>query len=72
MNKVFVGINQKGFTVYASQALIAQYGLQNVKKNLGIPIKMFPVKTGLGEHSTVMVEADSHEDAVNRYIRGKK
>lgn len=60
-----IGI-KNGMVVLVSDNLIAQLGLQEVKEQLGMT-KRFPVVTDLGGN-VVMVEGDSHEDAVHRYL----
>lgn len=55
-----------GKEVWVSDSLLAQVGEREVKEQLGM-IKRYPVKTDLSGN-IVMVEGDSHEDAVNRYL----
>ena len=55
-----------GMAVYASDALLAQKGEQEVREQLGLT-RRYPVKTDLSGN-VVMVEGDSHEDAVRRYL----
>ena len=66
---VFLGVNDRGLGCWASQELIAQRGLREVREMMGL-IRRYPVKTDLSG-SVVMVEGDSHEDAVNRYLNRK-
>ena len=55
-----------GMAVYVSYALLAQKEERKVREQLGL-IRRYPVKTDLSGN-VVMVEGDSHEDAVARYI----
>ena len=55
-----------GMAVYVSDALLAQKGEREVREQLGL-IRRYPVKTDLS-NNVVMVEGDSHEDAVQRYL----
>ncbi len=60
-----VGIKD-GMVVYVSDALLAQKGEREVMEQLGM-VNRFPVQTDLSGN-VVMVEGDSHEDAVMRYL----
>lgn len=60
-----IGIKH-GMVVYVSDDLLAQKGKQEVMRHLGMT-KRYPVKTDLSGN-IVMVEGDSHEDAVRRYL----
>ena len=55
-----------GMAVYVSDALLAQKGEREVREQLGL-VRRYPVKTDLSGN-VVMVEGDSHEDAVQRYL----
>ena len=55
-----------GMAVYVSDALLAQKGEREVREQLGLVLR-YPVKTDLSGN-VVMVEGDSHEDAVQRYL----
>lgn len=55
-----------GMGVYVSDTLLAQKGEREVRRQLGL-IRRYPVKTDLSGN-VVMVEGDSHEDAVQRYL----
>ena len=55
-----------GVAVYVSDVLLAQKGEQEVREQLGLT-RRFPVKTDLSGNEA-MVEGDSHEDAVRRYL----
>ena len=55
-----------GMGVYVSDTLLAQKGEREVRRKLGL-IRHYPVKTDLSGN-VVMVEGDSHEDAVQRYF----
>lgn len=57
---------KNGLTVYASDNLIAQAGMHEIKERLGL-VRRYPVKVDLSGH-TVMVEGDSPEDAIQRYL----
>ena len=52
--------------IYVSETLLAQKGEREVREALGL-IRRYPVKTDLSGN-IVMVEGDSHEDAVQRYL----
>lgn len=56
-----------GKIVYVSEILLAQKGEREIREALGL-IRRYPVKTNLSGN-VVMVEGDSHEDAVQRYLR---
>jgi hypothetical protein len=68
--KVFLGVNNRGLFCYASEILLDQVGKRKVMEKMGL-IRRYPVKVDLSG-KVVMVEGDSHEDAVNRYLRNKK
>ena len=55
-----------GMAAYVSDALLAQKGEREVREQLGL-VRRYPVKTDLSGN-VVMVEGDSHEDAVQRYL----
>ena len=55
-----------GMAVYVSDTLLAQKGGREVREQLGL-IRRWPVQTDLSGN-IVMVEGDSHVDAVNRYL----
>ena len=55
-----------GMVVWVSETALAQTGERKVKEALGM-VRRYPVKTDLSG-SVVMVEGDSHEDAVRRYL----
>ena len=69
MENKFLGVNDRGLACYASETLIAQKGIQEVKENMGL-IRRYPVKVDLSG-KVVMVVGDSHEDAVRRYLNRK-
>ena len=58
--------HKDGMAVYVSDTLMAQKGEREVREQLGM-IRRWPVKTDLSGNA-VMVEGDSHEDAVRRYL----
>lgn len=60
-----IGIKD-GMVVYVSDEALAQTGEHEVKEALGM-VRRYPVKTNLSGN-VVMVEGDSHEDAVRRYL----
>ncbi|MDO9273911.1 MAG: hypothetical protein Q7T94_12945 [Rugosibacter sp.] len=64
-DKKLIGF-KSGMAVYISDALLAQKGEREVREKLGL-IRRYPVKTDLSGN-VVMVEGDSHEDAVQRYL----
>ena len=55
-----------GMAVYVSDMLLAQKGEREVREQLGL-IPRYPVTTDLSGN-VVMVEGDSHKDAVQRYL----
>jgi len=55
-----------GQVVYVSEVALAQVGERKIKEALGL-IRRYPVKTSLSG-GVVMVEGNSHEDAVQRYF----
>ena len=63
--QVLFGVKD-GKKVWVSSILLAQVGDREVREQLGM-IRRYPVKTDLSGN-IVMVEGDSHEDAVNRYL----
>lgn len=63
--QVFFGFKD-GKEVWVSASLLHQKGEREIKEQLGM-IRRYPVKTDLSGN-IVMVEGDSHEDAVNRYL----
>lgn len=65
-DKVFLGVNNKGLACYASRELLAQRGQQEVMEQMGL-IRRYKVRTNLSGN-IVMVEGESHEDAVNRWL----
>lgn len=61
-------IGYKNFrAIYASEQLIATYGIDVVRRNLGLA-RSYPVKTDLSGH-TVMVEASNQEEAIEKYFK---
>lgn len=64
-NQKLIGYKD-GMGVYVSEELIAQKGEREVREQLGLT-QRYPVKTDLSGN-IVMVEGDSHEDAVRRYL----
>jgi len=57
-----------GNGVFVDDALIAQHGVDECRRLLGLPYRrLHPVQTSLSG-SYVMVEADSHDEAVNKYL----
>ena len=65
----YLGINEHGKLVYASELLIAKYGLEKVKIELGV-MRQFPVRTDLSGN-TVMVYANSQEEAIDKWLNAK-
>lgn len=57
---------KNGMAVFVSDELLAQEGEREVRQQLGL-IRRYPVQTDLSGN-VVMVEGDSHEDAVQRYL----
>ena len=70
-DKVFLGVNARGLACYASPALIAEKGEIEVARRMGLEIRSYPVKTTLSG-TVVMVEGMSDEEAVARWLGGKK
>ena len=68
--KIFLGINNEGLACYASPSLLAQVGKREVRERMGL-IRRYPVRIDLSGN-TVMVEGDSHEDAVNRWLNRRE
>ena len=68
-NMEFIGINDKGLAVYVDKFAILQKGLKNILRQFGME-KSFPVKTSPSTYGNniVMVEADTHEEAVEKYL----
>lgn len=64
-DKKYMGC-KNGHAIYVSDSLLAQKGEREVREQLGL-IRRYPVKTDLNGN-IVMVEGDSHEDAVQRYL----
>jgi len=60
-----IGI-KNGMVMYVSDELIAQVGMREIKEQLGL-IRRYPVVVNLSGY-TVMVEGDSHEAAIQRYL----
>jgi len=69
MTHIPIGVKD-GKIVYVSETLLAQKGEREVREALGL-IRRYPVKTDLSG-TIVMVEGDSHEDAVQRYLHRVK
>lgn len=63
-DKKLIGFKD-GMAVYVTDALLAEKGEREVREQFGL-IRRYPVITDLSGHE-VMVEGDSHEDAVQRY-----
>lgn len=59
-----------GKVIYVTETLLAQKGEREVREALGL-VRRYPVKTDLSGN-IVMVEGDSHEDAVQRYLHRVK
>ena len=55
-----------GMGVYVSAAMLGQLGLRECEECLGLT-KRWPVRTDLSGN-IVMVEGETHEDAINRYL----
>jgi hypothetical protein len=67
--QVPIGI-KNGEVVYVTEALIAQKGIKAIKDALGLT-RRYPVKTSLSG-DVLMVEANSHEEAVKLYLSRSK
>lgn len=67
--QIFLGYKD-GKEVWVSESLLCQRSEREVREQLGM-IRRYPVKTDLSGN-IVMVEGDSHEDAVNRYLNRVK
>ncbi len=57
---------KNGMGVYVSAATLGQLGLRECKERLGL-IQRWPVRTDLSGNF-VMVEGETHEDAIGRYL----
>lgn len=57
---------KRGLAVYVSENLLAQKGEREVFEEFGL-IRRYPVTVDLSGRF-VMVEGDSHEDAIERYL----
>ena len=55
-----------GLAIFVSDDLLAQKGEREVLRHFGL-IRSYPVVIDLSGN-TVLVEGDSHEDAVKRYL----
>ena len=64
-NQRLVGIKDNKF-VYVSERAIAEQGMRNIMRALGM-VHYFPVATDLSGR-TIMVEADSQQQAIDRYM----
>lgn len=62
---VCIGV-KNGMGVYVSAAMLGELGLQECKERLGLT-KRWPVRTDLNGN-IVMVEGETHEEAINRYL----
>ena len=70
---------KNGMVVYASETLIAQKGLREVKSQLGLT-RRYPVKTAISSgligsgplDNIVMVEASSQEEAIHLFLTDSK
>lgn len=69
MSHIPIGVKD-GKIVYVSETLLAQKSEREIREALGL-IRRYPVKTDLSGN-VVMVEGDSHEDAVQRYLHRVK
>lgn len=57
---------QDGKGVFVSATTLGQLGLRECKERLGLT-KRWAVRTDLSGN-TVMVEGETHQDAINRYL----
>lgn len=62
--KQFIGF-KNSLAIYVDEYVIMQKGLKRIKSEFGL-LRSFPVKTS--SNSTIMIEADSHEDAIKHYL----
>ena len=62
---VCIGV-KNGMSLHVSFATLGQLGLRECKERLGLT-KRWPVRTDLNGN-VVMVEGETHEDAINRYL----
>lgn len=62
--------NKNGMAVYVSEDVIAQKGLPRVMEELGM-VRRWPVQTDLSGNA-VMVDGETHEEAVQRYLSSVK
>ena len=61
---------KNGMIVYASETLIAQKGLREVKRQLGLT-RRYPVRVDLSG-KVLMVEASSQEEAIHLFLTDRK
>jgi hypothetical protein len=59
-----------GNAVHASPELIAAHGIDHIRRELEL-VKYYPVKTDLSGN-TVMVEAKSQEEAIEKYLNRRR
>jgi hypothetical protein len=71
MDKIPIGFVAPGQLLTCSEAMIAQEGLDNIKRHFGL-MKSYPVKTGLGTFDVIYVEAESHQEAIDKYFKRNK
>lgn len=81
MNSKVIGYGPDGRPIHVSIESILQYGEERLRFelvdkqyiNLGrIPPGYYPVRTSLNQDCFVLVKANSHEEAVNKYFEGMK
>lgn len=61
---------KNGNAVHASEELIATHGIKRIRRELGLT-SYYPVKINLSGH-TVMVEAESQQAAIEKYLNRSK
>ena len=61
---------KNGNAIHASQELIATHGIDRIRHELSLNV-CYPVKTSLSG-DTVMVEAKSQQEAIEKYLNRSK
>lgn len=79
--KIYIGTRPDGLHVYADISLIAQRGIDEVRAELVevywhrqglVPPGYYKVRTHPFNDDHVLVKANSHEDAVEKYLKHRK
>ena len=76
--QVYVGMRPDGKTVWASESLIASQGMDKIRyelvdkvwfENTGSAPGYYPVRLSLLGGDVVMIKADSHKHAVDKFLK---